>query len=48
MAPLNLYSGGTHESGAEGGIGGRGWLIQPSPVNEKALKQSKVNGMICV
>ena len=45
VAPENLHTGGVYESGAEGGVGGRGWLIQPSPENEKVLKQGEWNHM---
>jgi hypothetical protein len=45
VAPLNLHTGGVYESGAEGGVGGRGWLIQPSPEKEKVLKQGEWNHM---
>ena len=45
VAPLNLHTGGVYESGAEGGVGGRGWLIQPRPDNEKVLKQGEWNHM---
>lgn len=33
VAPINLHTGGIYESGE----GGRGWLIQPDPANEKNL-----------
>ena len=45
VAPSNLHTGGVYESGAEGGVGGRGWLIQPSPENEKVLRQGEWNHM---
>jgi len=45
IAPSGLHTGGIYESGAEGGVGGRGWLIQPSPENEKVLKQGEWNHM---
>lgn len=45
VAPLGLHTGGVYESGAEGGVGGRGWLIQPSAENEKVLNQGKWNHM---
>ena len=37
VAPTNLYTGGVYESG------GRGWLIKPSPENEKVLHQGRWN-----
>lgn len=39
VAPTNLHTGGVYESG------GRGWLIQPSPENEKVLNQGRWNHM---
>ena len=45
VAPSGLHTGGVYESGAEGGVGGRGWLIQPSPENEKVLRQGEWNHM---
>jgi hypothetical protein len=39
VAPLNLHTGGIYESY------GRGWLIQPTPEDEKILKQGDWNTM---
>jgi hypothetical protein len=39
VAPTNLHTGGIYESG------GRGWLIEPSPENEKVLHQGRWNHM---
>jgi hypothetical protein len=39
VAPLNRHSGGIYESY------GRGWLIQPAPEKEKALKEGEWNTM---
>ena len=41
VAPTNLHTGGVYESGK----GGRGWLIQPDPDNEKVLKHGEWNHM---
>lgn len=38
---MNLHTGGVYEAGMDG----RGWLLQPSPENEKALKQGEWNHM---
>ena len=39
VAPINMHTGGIYESY------GRGWLIQPKPEDEKALKQGEWNKM---
>ena len=39
VAPTKMHTGGVYESG------GRGWLIQPSAENEKALRQGEWNHM---